>query len=225
MAQPLAPTSFASQPLDIILSRAAAVRVLRAIIMHGGPLSVTRIAMEAHLTPGGVRSVLDELMECRIIQVIGSGRTQLYKIPDDHPFRKPLELLFAAEADRLNDMLKAVVSAAEQAADDSLRAVWLFGSVARGSDTPSSDLDIAVVVDVSHEGASKLADSIRAELDAVGNRLGYRPSVVSLAVEDVPEMAKDSARLWTDIHAEAKTLKGFTPTQLLRHVRQDRVEA
>jgi predicted nucleotidyltransferase len=224
MAQPLAPTSFARQPLDIILSRAAAIRVLRAIILHGGPLPVSRIALEAQLTPGGVRSVLDELVACRVIQVIGSGRTQLYQVPYDHPFCEPLKLLFAAEADRLNHMLNAVISAAERAADDRLRAVWLFGSVARGRDTTSSDLDIAVVVDVSHEWANKVGDSIRVDLDAVGSRLAYRPSVVSIAMKDVPGMAKESARLWTDIHAEAKTLKGFTPSQLLRHVMRDRVE-
>jgi predicted nucleotidyltransferase len=223
MVQPLAPTSFARQPLDVILSRAAAVRVLRALVRHGGLLPVTRIATEASLTPGGVRAVLDELVECRIVRVVGSGRTQLCQVPGDHPFVKALETLFEAEADRLDDMLQAVVSAAEHAAGDLLRAVWLFSSVARGKDVASSDLDVAVVFDAPDKEADEIVNNMRAALAAPGNRLGFRPSVVALVLKDIPRMSQDGSRLWADLQAEAKTLSGIMPGQLLRQVTLDRV--
>jgi DNA-binding transcriptional ArsR family regulator len=120
MAQQLAKTSFARQPLDVVLSRGGAIRVLRALLQHGEPLSVTRIASDTRLTPGGVRAVLDELVETRIVRVVGSGRTQLYYIPGENPFARPLEALFRAETARLSEMLKQVAATAEKAAGGKL---------------------------------------------------------------------------------------------------------
>jgi predicted nucleotidyltransferase len=214
MTQTLAPTSFARQPLDVILARPTAIRVLRALILHGGPLSVARIAAEARLTPGGVRGVLDELVCTRIVQVLGSSRTQLYHVSSENPFYEPLRLLFDAEARRLDDLLQVVIHEATQEHPE-VRAIWLFGSVARGNDTVESDLDIALVIDAADERISAIMDFLRPRVALHGERLGFQPSMVAIALRDIPKMELDGHRLWADFLAQSKTLYGLRPSQAL----------
>ena len=53
--------SYARQPLDTVLGSVANVRVMRALVRNGGPLSVRRLADETRITPNGVRDALRSL--------------------------------------------------------------------------------------------------------------------------------------------------------------------
>lgn len=225
MAQELAKTSFARQPLDVVLSRGGAIRVLRALLQHGEPLSVTRIASDTRLTPGGVRAVLNELVETRIVRVVGSGRTQLYYIPSENPFARPLEALFRAETARLSEMLKQVSATAEKAAGGKLTAVWMFGSTARGEDTVASDLDLAVVIDGSEHEVTAIAGEISTDLVTPGEWYGFKPTVVSICLKDIPKLEANGARLWRDLQADGRRIAGMTPDEVLRHIGRERVRA
>jgi hypothetical protein len=45
--------SFIRQPLDLVMAGVGSVRVLRALLRHGGALSVSRLAKDTLMTPDG----------------------------------------------------------------------------------------------------------------------------------------------------------------------------
>jgi predicted nucleotidyltransferase len=206
------PTSFARRPLDHILSGGGGgVRVLRALLAHGGALTVARLAADSRMTPDGVRGVLSDLERARVVEVLGSGRTRLYRAVHEHPLVIGLEHLFAAERLRYEEMVGAVAGAA---ADERIVAVWLFGSVARQEDGPDSDFDVAIVADVDADGVDQVADAVREALREHADRSGFLVSVVSMSTDDVRHHHADGSAFWTGLTADAVIIKGETPVSL-----------
>jgi predicted nucleotidyltransferase len=89
--------------------------------------------------------------------------------------------------------------------DKSVRAAWLYGSVARGEDGPNSDIDITVVVD-SESAAGGLQESLMGLKD----QFNVNFSLISLTPEDVAGQAQDST-WWASVIRDAKMLKGASP--------------
>jgi predicted nucleotidyltransferase len=205
------PTSFARQPYDVILSSGGAIRILRALLSHGGSLSVSRLAMDATMTPDGVRGVLVNLEWCGVVEMVGSGRSRLYRAVGGHPLVGGLENLFAAERRRYEGMLAAI---AEAAVDPQIAAVWLFGSVARHEDGPDSDLDVAVVVEGGADDIDRISNRVRETLSAESDRTGFRVSVVSMSMDDVRRHHDEGSVLWSGLAPHAVPVKGPTPARL-----------
>jgi predicted nucleotidyltransferase len=89
------------------------------------------------------------------LKVHGTARTQLYALDESHPFSTAIAALFQEEHERWEYLLTALQEMlAKRGA--AVRAAWLYGSVARGDDTPRSDLDIALLVT-----SQKVADQVR----------------------------------------------------------------
>jgi predicted nucleotidyltransferase len=207
--------SFIRYPMNDILSGPGSVRVLRALLAHGGALSVSRLAADTRLTPNGTRGVLHDLERAGIVESLGDGRTRLFRIAADHPFAAALEAIFAAERKRLDDILAAVRAAT---ADSRIIAVWCFGSVARAEDTNDSDLDIAVIVDGDPVQVDGVADGVRDALREATKRMRFTPSVVPLHVNDVRRLSQAGAPLWIDLLRDAQPLKGPPPGRMVREL-------
>ena len=205
------PTSFALHPYDTILSSGGAIRILRALLSHGGSLPVSRLAKDASMTPDGVRGVLVNLERCGVVEMVGAGRSRLYRAVGGHPLVGGLEALCAAERRRYEGMLAAI---AEAAVDPQIAAVWLFGSVARHEDGPDSDLDVAVVVEGNADDVERICDRLRETLFANGERTGFRVSVVSMSMGDLRRHHDEGSALWAGLASRAVPVKGLTPARL-----------
>jgi len=205
------PTSYALQPYNVILSSGGAIRILRALLAHGGSLPVSRLAMDTTMTADGVRGVLANLERCGVVEMVGSGRSRLYRAITDHPLVTGLETLFAAERRRYEGMLSAI---ADAAIDPQIAAAWLFGSVARHEDGPDSDLDVAVVVEGGADDLDRVSDHLRATLSAAGERAGFRVSVVSMSMDDLRRHRDEGSVLWAGLAPHAVPVKGPTPARL-----------
>lgn len=211
MTRPLRSMSFIRQPLDLVLAGAGSVRVLRALIAHGGALSVSRLAQDTMMTPDGVRGVLADLERLRVIESLGSGRIRLFRAAPDHPVIRALEVSFDAERARFDDIKIAIIGAV---ADERILAAWLFGSVARGEDTPESDVDVALVVDGDSATTNAVADRVREAMARSEMRLGIATSIVTATPNDVLRHANESSRLWVDLLRDGQALKGPSPDRL-----------
>jgi len=209
MPQHMSPTSFARQPLDFILSGGGAIRVLRALLAHGGQLPVSRLAVDAQMTPAGTRKVLHELARIGLVDQAGSGRSVLYQAVASHPLVSGFEQIFAAERRRYTSMIDAVQSAVSP---PEILAAWLFGSVARQLDGPSSDFDIAVIIDGD---VDRLADRVRAAVREIGDRGGFRVSITAMSPEDVTSHSDENSAFWLGLTG-AIPLKGDSPKRLAR---------
>ncbi len=204
--------SFSRQPLDFILAATGNVRVPRALLAHGGALSVSRLARETRLTPNGVRGVLSELERSGVVEVLGSGHTRLFRGLPGNPLMAALGALFAGERDRFESILAAVVDATN---DKTILAVWLFGSTARHEDTIDSDLDIAMVVDAEPSRCDALADNVRERLRD-HEHMGFTMSLVAMPLSRLRLLSRQCAPLWSDLVRDAHVLKGTPPERLVR---------
>ncbi len=95
------------------------------------------------LAASSVREALAILKGMEVVGAIGSGRTWLYRLQKEHPIGAALHALFWSEQGRFDSIIESI-RLVVAGTGPGLVAVWLYGSVARGTGRAGSDLDIAV---------------------------------------------------------------------------------
>lgn len=199
-------------PLTSILGAKANVRVLRALFGHGGELAAPALVRQTDLAQSSVREALIGLEVLGIVRALGQGRVRLYRVERAHPLSAPLEALFQAEGERYQAIVEAIRNAVHEFGDDVL-AAWIYGSVARGEDGATSDIDIAVVIKADE--VSRVADGIRERLMDAEDRLVFHLSVVPVDEDDVRRLDREGAPWWRDIQRDGIALVGPRPADLL----------
>lgn len=211
MPVPSQTQSHLRHPLTALLGSAGNVRVLRALATDSAPQSAPQLATTAGLTPQGTRGVLDVLARRRLVKAHGSGRTQLYQLNTAHPLASSLAALFQHEQSRWDALMSAIrdVLARHGAA---VSAAWLYGSVARGEDSPASDVDIALVVR-SHA----VADQVREALMPLEDAQQIRVSLTALTSRELAALPEDDP-WWANVVRDRRVLKGAAPDQTRRRL-------
>ena len=202
-------------PLDHILGSPGVVRVARLLAEHGGSLGVSDIARRAKLALPSTRAALRRLREVEVVTAVGAGRSMVCSLRPAHPLVPALVALFAAERKQATVVLDAIRRAAGSLRPPPL-AVWLYGSVARGADEPSSDIDVLLVSALSEPTAQAdaLRDAIAVELRGRDRRV----SVVALGPSDVTRLARTRAKFWRELQRDAVVLSGDAPDGVLDQV-------
>jgi len=199
--------SYLRFPLTRLLGNGGNIRVLRAMMSYGAPLSAVQLSRDTGLTRQGVRLVLQGLETQGLVTAHGVPRSQLFSVVSDHPFTAALTTMFEQERGRwelLNQTLREALHA-----NPEVRSAWLYGSVARGEDAPHSDIDIAIVTQTDGAG---VAEAVRETLQALDDRLMVHFSVVALTPADVARLRPDD-HWWREMTKDAKVLKGVGPQQ------------
>lgn len=196
-------------PLDAVLSSPALVRVARVMATHGGPLTVADIADRARLTLPSVRLALRRLTQLDLVATIGPTRSALNQLRREHPLAPSLIELFRAERVYAEKLFESLRQAALPISN-SIAAVWVFGSAARGTDTPDSDIDVALVTYADPPSPS--ADAYREELARVAPEWARRVSVVTLTPKQARLAAKERTRFWREIERDAVVVDGDAPS-------------
>jgi predicted nucleotidyltransferase len=211
MPAPSRAQSHVRYPLTNVLGSAGNVRVLRSLVTDRSPQSAPHLARLAGLSPQGARLVLDTLAQQRLVKVHGTGRAQLYALDDSHPFADAIATLFQEEHlrwERLLTVLREMLAKRGAA----VRAAWLYGSVARGEDTPRSDVDIALLVTTQ-----AVADQVREDLMPLEDEQQVRISLTALTPKELAVLPDDD-RWWSDVVRDARVLKGSAPESAKRQV-------
>ena len=197
-------------PLTRLFGSPGHVRVLR-VPADGLASSVMQIAPEAGLTSQGTRLVLEVLAAQGIVTVKGSARTELFELAAVHPIRSAVVSLFAVEqagweasVAQLRELLGARVG---------VQAAWLYGSVARGEDKSSSDIDLALLV-----LSPDVGDKVREDFMPMENELNVHVSVTALTPQDLTALRDDDG-WWADVVCDARVLKGRSPEAEKKKVR------
>lgn len=206
------PDSVLWHPLSSLLGTEVSVRVMRELMLHGGELSAPQLALRASVSPPQVRSVLDNIVAAGIAEVLGSGRTRLFRANVRHPLSGPLGLLFRQEAARA-DEIRATLRRAIGSMGTLIIAAWLYGSVARREDSFGSDLDIAVVAEQADLEA--VVDALREQLRPEGQRLWFQPAVVGLTPGDVARLERTKDPWWVTASRDAVVLAGAKPGEVV----------
>jgi predicted nucleotidyltransferase len=211
MPAPSKPQSHLRYPLTSILGRAGNVRVLRAIVADPSPQSAPQLAGVAGLTPQGTRLTLDALAQQRLLLAHGAGRARLYTLNPSHPFAGAIAALFEEERRRRDALLESIRQVLARHGE-AVSAAWLYGSVARGEDSPGSDLDIAVLV-----RSQAVADRLREDLMPLEDEQALRISLTVLTPEELAAVPEDDP-WWSDVVRDGRVLKGSAPDQVRRRL-------
>ena len=211
MPAPSQTQSHLRYPLTSILGSAGNVRVLRALVSDRAPQSAPQLARVSGLTSHGARLVLDTLARQQLVIVHGSGRTQLYGLNPSHPFTVALTGLFQEEQQRWDALLTSIRDTLARQGT-AVSAAWLYGSVARGEDSPDSDLDVVLLV-----RSQTVADQVREELMPLEDRQQLRISLTALTPKELATLPDDDP-WWSDVVRDGRTLKGPAPEQAKRRL-------
>jgi predicted nucleotidyltransferase len=205
------PQSHLRYPLTRLFGSPGNVRVLR-VLAEGLSSSATQIASAAGLTPQGVRLILDVLVAQNVVTVKGSARTQLFELTAVHPYRHAILQLFKVESAAWEDAVTGLRDRLHQL--PGVKAAWLYGSVARGEDTPASDIDLALLVT-----SPRVGDKAREDLIPIEDKLKVRISVTALTAQDLAALDEGDI-WWSDVVRDARVLKGVRPEGAMKTARR-----
>ena len=199
--------SFLRFPLTRLLASAGHVRVLRALLSHGGAQSAAQLASDCAMTARGVRNTLDALAAQGAVKVLGPASSRLFAPELNQPLVSALAQPFEAERQHWRQLQEQLHDGL--AAEKHVRSAWLYGSVARATDEPRSDMDVALVLDEDSLDASR---QVRDAVQGLGDRLGVRISPVVLTPSDLAKLSPRDP-WWSELSRDAKVLKGLSPAR------------
>lgn len=146
-------------------------------------MSGREVARLAHAGKSMTQRVLGELTELGVVLMEQTPAQHLYRLNEEHQMvRDGLLPLFRAERQRTTDLfaeLKRVLWEERGPSDERILSAYLFGSAARGDDTPGSDLDLLVVTP-DPRTAEAVHDTLSAHAPGLRTRFGVVLSPVVL---------------------------------------------
>ena len=157
------------------------------------------------MTARGVRNTLDALAAQGAVKVLGPASARLFAPALNQSLISALAQLFEAERQRWQQLHEQLRDGLADAAQ--IRSAWLYGSVARGTDEPRSDMDVAVVLADDCLDASR---QVRDAVQVLGDRLGVHISPVVLTPLELANLLP-SDPWWSEVSRDAKVLKGLSP--------------
>jgi hypothetical protein len=163
------PQSGLRAPLNHLLGREAAVRLLRVLALRREPISRAELAREAALDPAGARRALAALGDSGILEESGSARDQHIRLRPEHPLTSTIRVLFADE----RRLATATLDAIRRAVGDirpPLRAAWLIEPLASTSTDAGSPPVVAVLTSSKYAGRTR--DAVDRALADVAKQTG-----------------------------------------------------
>ncbi|MDP9222606.1 MAG: MarR family transcriptional regulator [Actinomycetota bacterium] len=154
-------------PLDDVFLNRSHVRTLRALyhLPEGLPASGREIARRAGVTHPTALRALAVLAEAGLVTIARSSSGEGYELNRDHFFSDQIAGLYQADA-RVKGELVTYLARELLARTDKVEWATLFGSIAWGETTPTSDIDVAVscapaAVDEVENALTDLSDGTR----------------------------------------------------------------
>lgn len=193
------------------------MRVMRELCLSGAECSTGLLARRTGLSQMAVRQSLAELAQTGIVEVLGQGRSLLYRLDARHALAGAISTLFTAERGRYEQIHIALQAAAKNWGEAVL-AVWIFGSVARGEDDPRSDVDIAVLV--KHHAIPGITDRIMQSVISLSETFSFRPSILTIDTDDLVRLAGTDDPWWQAVRRDALRVYGDAPEDAYRKLVQ-----
>lgn len=152
-----------------ILGSPTRVDLLRVLARaHGSPLSGRELARQVSASASQVNLHLRTLQSHGLVKASTVGRVHLWSLSFDHALSKPLQELFEAEPllfKQLQEQLETTLRSLP------IERAIMFGSVARGDESPESDIDLFIETRGSEE-KERVADALSAASIRFAQRFG-----------------------------------------------------
>lgn len=201
-------------PLDHVLTNQGKVRLLRALIPLSRPVSGREAAKLARLSQTPALRALDDLVTLGVLRRMEMPSQHLYEVNRAHQLvREGLEPLFRAEQERIGRVLDALRAVLGQAGDLVVSAA-VFGSAARGQDSPGSDFDVLVVAK-DRADVEQLHGWLAESIPRLEEEFGLDLSPVVLPLDQFRRMHRDGDPLISDVLRDARLIAGQRPEELV----------
>jgi len=193
--------------LENLLGSRSRVAVLR--VLHGVnvPLNASQLAARTGLTPPAVTSVLASLSSMGAVRSSPAGRATVHWLNRNNVYvENLLDPLFRAERDLPEDLVDELAASFQNLAV----SIVLFGSYARGDQTPASDVDVVLVAE---NDATKAALESAAADRAIEFREKFGASLSYLAYthEEAAALLHTSPELAESIRRDGVVVSGLSP--------------
>jgi len=203
------PQSALRYPLTRLLSTEAHVRVLRVVLSSDIPIGVADLARRTALQASGVARVCTRLEDLGVIEPVGRGaRHRQYRRAPRGPLVASLAALFAEERTRADDITERLRQAV-RAGKTPIRAAWIEGPVAAGTDRPGDPLVVGILVEPA------VADRARQELERLLAFESYGDVLVEVRTLTMADLATADAQRRAEL-ASALPLLGPPPLDIAR---------
>jgi len=153
-----------------VMGSKANVRVLRALVRYRGKVfTVRELAKAADISHPQASKVLKGLESRGVVRLQPIGRAHQVTLNDEsYVLKSIIEPLFAAERDTVNSLVFAIRPFFE---DRRIVSVAIFGSVARGLERETSDIDLLIVAEDKDLANERAAAATVAALSVFGHAL------------------------------------------------------
>ena len=143
------------------------------------------LAATAGIESGNALKALRGLTEAHFVKMVPDSRGVRYQAEDRSPLFEPLRELFLRSGELISDLTSV-------AAQLPVEQVLVFGSVAKGTDTPDSDVDVLVVGNISTIEA-------QAAFKPVARKHGRAVSVMAIDQESLTSQFDEGSEFWRDV--------------------------
>ena len=172
-----------STPLIAALGSGSKLRLLRALLAHRRPRAVRELARLIGMSLPPVLRALRELEALGFVTIASTSAQFLCEFNQHHQLVPALDALFAAGQswrDLVFTSLQAAMHEVNGAQHHRIVAAWIFGSMARGDATATSDLDLFLLT-TSADAADALRDALAEQSAAWHTTLGVHVQPIVLA--------------------------------------------
>lgn len=196
--------------LDKILSQKSKVKALRHLIIYKNGISIRELSRAIKLTPPNTSVILHEL-EIENLLISGEfGKAKVFSVNKDHYLYSLMQKLFREEYNVKNVLAKKLKNLIKFP----FESLILFGSVARGSDHPKSDIDIAVIIK-DKDNSAMVEEKIMKINGEIVKYFGNSLSPVIIKRNDFKKRYFKSEPLVVSIAKEGEVLGGKLISELL----------
>ena len=172
--------------------------VLAVLLRTGTPLTGRQIhgLVSDDFSLWSVQEALKSLTQLGLVETQTIGRAGVHTINEGHAAVAPLRTLV--------DPVAILTAAIGEVTDANVQSVLLFGSIARGEATVSSDIDLAVIASPDWAGRVELEDVVR-------TRLGNDCDVLVFSEPEFQRLARDGEPVVSGIVQDGIALVGSKP--------------
>jgi len=134
-------------PLDKILNNEIKVKILRFLCKTEAEWSGRQIAQEIKVSPAACHKALRELNNERVLLLRSIGRSYLYRLNKENLIiSELLKPLYERESKIPDDVYRAIVKNISSLVIKDIISIAVFGSIKKGKERPTSDIDLLVLV-------------------------------------------------------------------------------
>jgi len=202
-------------PLDKVLNNEVKIKILRFLCKTEAEWSGRQIAKEIKVSPAACHKALRELNNERALLLRSIGRSYLYCLNKENLIISALlKPLFERESKIPDGVYRAIVRNISSISIKNIVSIAVFGSMEKGEERPTSDIDLLVLVRSSGD-KRKVEEDFGRVNEKIMRKFGNTISSYIQAIEEFKSKYKKGLALAKNILKSHKLLFGKPLEDLL----------